>query len=714
MTDPFFRRVLAGLTLGIVTGLFFGEAAWPLKFASDVFIKLLQVTVLPYMLGSVIVGIGDRSTEDAKSLARRGGVLLLLVWAVVLVWVIVTAFAYPAVGNRGLFAGDAPPAAPIDWLDLYVPANVFHALANNLLPAVVLFSLLAGVAISGMAPDAKRPLLLVMDAFNEAMRRVSRFIIRLTPFGLFAMSGAAAGTLRVEEFLRLQIWFVIYIGSACLIALWLLPALVALLTPVPYRRFVGAMQTALVTAFAAGDYFVVLPMIVEANRKLLEEYGVSPHESEGTVGVAVPLLFNFPHAGKLLTLAFFPFGAWFSGVDLGLTQWFTIGTAGVLSLFGNINAAVPFLLDLLHLPADLFNLFSVSSVLNVRFGALVATMHTAALSMLVAASLLGRFRVRRRQLVRMAIIGGLVLGLFVAGTRLVFSQVIPPAPTGVAALEGFTLRFGLPRPVVRPRDTTPPEPGPPAERLQRILDLKVLRVGFFTDGVPFTFFNPEGDLVGYDVEMAYGLAASMGVAAEFVAIGRDELKEVLDSGVCDIVMSGLVLTVPSAAEMELSTPYHEEQIGFLVPDHQRSAFSDFGAVQGRPIALAAPSARLGERLERLLPRASISVRPLLEVMESGDLGGADAMALPMDQAYYVSRVQPALAAVAPENNRVRAVVGYGMPRGAVSLRQVVNAWITVARAAGGFDDAYDYWIRGKAQTPREPRWSIGHDVLGWW
>ena len=121
MADPFFRRVLAGLALGILTGLFLGEAVWPIRIASDAFIKLLQVTVLPYVLGSVIVGIGDRSTDDAKLLARRGGLLLLLVWAAVLLWVVASSLAYPALGSRGMFAGDVPPAAPINWVDLYVP-----------------------------------------------------------------------------------------------------------------------------------------------------------------------------------------------------------------------------------------------------------------------------------------------------------------------------------------------------------------------------------------------------------------------------------------------------------------------------------------------------------------------------------------------------------------------------------------------------------------
>jgi Na+/H+-dicarboxylate symporter/ABC-type amino acid transport substrate-binding protein len=712
--DPFFRRVLAGLALGILTGLFLGEAVWPISIASDAFIKLLQVTVLPYVLGSVIVGIGDRSTDDAKLLARRGGLLLLLVWAAVLLWVVASSLAYPALGSHGMFAGDVPPAAPINWVDLYVPANVFHSLANNILPAVVLFAILAGVAISGMPPELKRPLLEVLEAFNEAMRRVSRFIIRLTPIGLFTMAAAAAGTLQVDDFLRLQIWFVVYIGSACLLALWLLPSLVPLVTPIPYRRFVGSLQTALLTAFAAGDYFVVLPMIVEANRKLLEEQGVSSQDADRTIGVAVPLLFNFPHAGKILTLAFFPFAAWFSGTDLGANQWLTLTTAGVLSLFGNINAAVPFLLDLLQLPADLFNLFTMSSVLNVRFGALVAAMHTAVLSMLVAASLLGRTRLHPGRLVRTGVLAAAVLAAFVLGTRLLFGDVIPPAPTGIAALEGFRLRPGQPPAVVRPRAAALVSPGPAGDRLAIVLERGTLRVGFFGDGVPYTFYNPEQALVGYDVEMANGLASGMGVTPEFVPIGHDELAPALDSGACDIVMSGVAVTTQAAEIVDFSTSYHEERFGLLVADHRREEFASAALLLNRPLAIGAPSERIAVPARRLLPNARVSLFPVQRLLESGSIDDLDALVLPMDQAYYVSRVQPAFTAVAPEGSNVRAVMAYALPRGATALRDVVNTWVSVTDAGGGFADAYEYWVRGKAQMPHVPRWSIGHDMLRWW
>ena len=274
------------------------------------FTRLLPVTVLPCVLGSVIAGLGGRTPDDLRRLALHGGLLLLLFWAAALAVVFLSSFALPP-GRGGFALAAAQPAPePINWLDIYIPSNVFHSLAFNAMPAVVLFGMLAGVSLGTMAPARKQPLLEALEGFNEAMGRTSRLITRLAPIGVFAMAAAAAGTLRVDEFLRLQLWFVIYIGLAVLLSIWVLPALVSLLTPVSYREFVDALQAAALTAFAAGDYFVVLPMVTEANKQLCEAHGASADEGERTIGVAVPRC-STSAPGKLPTLAFFllPFGS---------------------------------------------------------------------------------------------------------------------------------------------------------------------------------------------------------------------------------------------------------------------------------------------------------------------------------------------------------------------------------------------------------------------
>ena len=242
----------------------------------------------------------------------------------------------------------------------------------------------------------------------------------------------------------------------------------------------------------------------------------------------------------------------------------------------------------------------------------------------------------------------------------------------------------------------------------------ILRVGFYSDAVPYAFFNTSQELVGFDIEMAFALATALGVKPAFVPIEHGSLTASLESGVCDIVMSGVIVTVATASEVDFSQGYHQERVGFLVPDHDRGRFARIAEVRGQPLRLGVLSDRFVSPVKRLLPLATTVPTPLADVLRTGEMPGLDAYVIPIDQAQYVSRVQPGLSAVLPEDDDTFAVVAYAVPRDAASLLNLVNSWVEVTRAAGGFADAHAYWVRGRALTPEVARWSIGSDVLGWW
>ena len=708
--DRLFHHILWGLSLGVAVGLFLGEAAQPIDVVANGFVRLLQVNVLPYLLGSLIASLGSRRPAEMESIARYGVGFLALVWTMMFGVVLLCPLALPPYEGTPVFGSNDPPPA-IDWLDLYIPANLFHALANNLIPAVVLFGILAGVALGQMSGDRKQTLVAALQAFNEAMARVSRMILQLTPFGLFAIAAATAGQIRLEDLLRLQVWFHFYIGATLLATFWLLPGLVALVTTVPLGRFFQAMRSALVTAAAAGDALVVLPLIVEAGKELLAEHGAPEAEAERAVAVTVPLVYNFPHAGKVLSLSFLPFSAWFIGSSLTPDQFALLGSAGFLSLFGSINATMTFLLDLLHLPADLFELFTVSGVINSHFGAMTAAMHMAGVSVMVGAAALGLLRIEPRRLVRFGVVTAVLSTAFIAGTRAVFTWLLPPAPSGLAALSSFELRPPMAL-VVSDGGVGAQSPPSPGRRLQEILERRLLRVGYFADAVPWAFSNANGDLVGYDIEGAHRLANELGVSLEFVPAARPSVADDLASGKFDILMSGFTATVGRAGRMELSRPYGSEHVGFLVPDYLRARFASIETLdQGNGLVVAVPPAEgARELIARVLPSATL--RPFNVVEEALD-DRVDSVMMPVERAYYWSRIRPAYAAVRPVELNVAVITVYAMPAGEFELRDVVDVWIETRRASGELDNAYEYWIRGRALVTRAPRWSVISNVLGW-
>ena len=90
--------------LGILTGLFFGEMVAFLDVVGEVWIKLLQMTVLPYVMVSLIIGLGSLNYSEALLLARKGSVMLLLLWAVTLVVVFLFPFTFPDWESSSFFS----------------------------------------------------------------------------------------------------------------------------------------------------------------------------------------------------------------------------------------------------------------------------------------------------------------------------------------------------------------------------------------------------------------------------------------------------------------------------------------------------------------------------------------------------------------------------------------------------------------------------------
>lgn len=196
-------RILVGLLAGVATGLFFGEMAAGLKLVGDIFVQLLQITVLPYIVVSLIAGFARMHLEQARRLAVRGSLVLLAIWGLALVMIFIAGLAFPDIDTASFFGSPAPVEAQgPDLFELYLPANIFYSLANNLVPAVVFFSILVGVAL--ISVEDKSGILPIFDGLSDAMARINGAIVQLTPFGIFAIAAAAAGTMTIEEVGRVQ------------------------------------------------------------------------------------------------------------------------------------------------------------------------------------------------------------------------------------------------------------------------------------------------------------------------------------------------------------------------------------------------------------------------------------------------------------------------------------------------------------------------------
>jgi Na+/serine symporter len=185
----FTLQILLGLTLGIFTGLFLGDIAAPFSVAGDIYIALLQMTVLPYIVVSLIGNLGRISWSESRGLLIAAMVVLATLLLLGVVVLIGAPLAFPEWASASFFS-PALVQAPqsLDLVALYIPANPFGSLANNVVPAAVLFSILLGIGLSGIKGNDS--LLQSLDVVADALNRINKMVIRLTPFGVYAIAAA--------------------------------------------------------------------------------------------------------------------------------------------------------------------------------------------------------------------------------------------------------------------------------------------------------------------------------------------------------------------------------------------------------------------------------------------------------------------------------------------------------------------------------------------
>ncbi len=212
------RNILIALGLGIATGLCLGERAGVLKFVADAYVRLLQMAVLPYLIVSVVAGFGSLDTSKAGRLFLRVGILTVVLWGLALGLVFLMPLAFPTVETASFFSTTlVEEAPPLDFISLYIPTNAFHSLANNVVPAVVLFSGFVGIALIGI--ENKEPLLSGLLVVEKVLSRANKFAVRLTPIGLFAIAANTVGTLDTEQVGRLRVLLIGYGAMSLLLAL---------------------------------------------------------------------------------------------------------------------------------------------------------------------------------------------------------------------------------------------------------------------------------------------------------------------------------------------------------------------------------------------------------------------------------------------------------------------------------------------------------------
>jgi Na+/H+-dicarboxylate symporter len=415
-------KILAGLVLGILTGIFLGEIAAPFTIGGDVYIGLLQMTVLPYIVVSLISNIGGISWSERRGLVIAAMIVLSSMLLLGVVVLVVVPLAFPVWHSASFFSASliADPKI-IDLVALYVPSNPFASLANNLVPASVLFSIMLGIGIGGI--PGKEGLLHALDVMAAGLNEINKMVIKLTPIGVFAIAAGTAGTISLGEVGKLQAYLLTYTVIAVVLSFVVLPMLVAAVTPFKYRDLLAIPRDTLITIFATAKIIVVLPQLVENVKQLFRRYDLEDEEVEHGAEILLPLAYPFPNLGTFTILMFIPFSAWYLGNSLDMSDQLLFYGSAFLSSFVAPIVGIPFLLDILKIPADMMELFIMSTVYTDRIRVVLGAVHLFCLAIVVLAISRGVFKIHIRRLLKALLFSGLVFfgSLFAVRAYLAYS-----------------------------------------------------------------------------------------------------------------------------------------------------------------------------------------------------------------------------------------------------------------------------------------------------
>jgi len=266
-------QIFLGMALGIVVGGIFGKDVQGLRMLGDIFLRLLQMLVVPFVFAVLLTGTA--SIGNPKDLGRVGAKVLLLYEATSLIAIAVSlAVALAIQPGIGLPKPEgAPPKPPVamDFKDLFmtfIPSNPFDAAARGDMMQLIVFSLFFGVAL-GMIKNRVPVVLQVLEQVNEGLISLVGIVMKLAPFGVFGLMTWTMSTYGLPVLIPLakyligiaiSITFQIFIVSGLLV--WLFTRL----NPVTFFKH---CWEAMVVAFTTCSSAASLPLQFKAAQENL-------------------------------------------------------------------------------------------------------------------------------------------------------------------------------------------------------------------------------------------------------------------------------------------------------------------------------------------------------------------------------------------------------------------------------------------------------------
>lgn len=245
-----------------------------------IFINLLNMIAIPLVLSSLIVGVA--SLGNLKKLARIGG-------KTIGTYIVTTAFAISIgliLGNliqpgkklnpqtkEELVAAYQTELAQrvqtkiefslIDQIVNLVPRNIIKAMADAEMLQIVFFALMVGMALTILSQSKAEPVIKFFDGFSDAMIKLVDIIMKIAPFGVFALISATVAEFGFEILGTLG-WYIFTVLTGLLIhTIFIYGAIVKFFGKMSTKTFFKGIRRAQLVAFTTSSSAATLPVNME-------------------------------------------------------------------------------------------------------------------------------------------------------------------------------------------------------------------------------------------------------------------------------------------------------------------------------------------------------------------------------------------------------------------------------------------------------------------
>ena len=324
-----------------------GNVALVGKEIGDLFLRLLQMLVVPLIVSSLITGVTGMG--DLRTLGSIGGraiaFYLTTSFLAIVTGIALVNLVRPGEGAQldlledgaadGLVTQAPGGLGVVLWeqLEGLIPKNPLAAAADGDMLPVIFFSLLLGIFI-GLAEHREQSndasvLRRFFSGLFDVMMQMTLFVVKFAPIGVFGFTLYAAAGKGPAAF-RVLGWYVLTVFIALLIhATLTLPAILRLATgrsPIGYAR---QLITALVTAFSTASSNGTLPLTMQS----VEDAGVKPEVTSFVLPLGATINMDGTALYEAVAVLFI---AQVYGVDLSIAQQ---GLVALTALLASIGAA---------------------------------------------------------------------------------------------------------------------------------------------------------------------------------------------------------------------------------------------------------------------------------------------------------------------------------------------------------------------------------------